>query len=150
MNRREVNPVPEGFHTVTPYLIVDDGASALSFIEQAFDGEVVSRFDDDGKLVHAEIRIGDSMVMLGESNEKWPETRAMVHLYVKDVDDVYRKALEAGARSVREPEDMFYGDRSGGVTDPSGIQWWISTHVEDVPPEELADRHEASRNEARS
>jgi PhnB protein len=127
------SPVPEGYHTVTPYLIVEDAPAVLEFIERAFDGSVRSRHDDEeGKVVHAEARIGDSVVMLGQSNDEWPPTRSMIHLYVEDVDRVFQSALEAGARPVREPEDMPYGDRSGGVADPWGTQWWIATPLKGV------------------
>jgi PhnB protein len=136
-----VRPIPEGYHTVTPYLVVEDAQGMLAFLERAFGATVLHRSEmPDGSVVHAEARIGDSRVMLGGANEEWPPTRAMIHLYVEDVDDVYRRALEAGASSVREPEDMFYGDRSGGVQDASGNQWWIATHIEDVPAEEIARR----------
>jgi PhnB protein len=137
----KVNPVPEGFHTVTPYLVVEDAEACLSFLERAFDGEIVSRHDGpDGTVRHAEARIGDSMIMLGQGNEEWPPTRSMIHLYVEDADRVYGQALEAGARSIRELETMFYGDRTGGVEDPQGTQWWISTRVEEVSAEEMARR----------
>lgn len=136
-----VNPIPEGHHTVTPYLIVADGDGLIAYLEKAFDARVVDRnYDGEGRLMHADVVIGDSHVMLGQSNEQFPAMRSMIHLYVDDVDAVYRKALDAGATSIREVEDQFYGDRSGGVQDPSGTQWWISTHVEDVSPEEMERR----------
>lgn len=136
-----VPPVPEGYQTVTPYLVVPDAPAVLDFIEEAFGGRTHSRnADEEGRIIHAEIQVGDSMIMLGQSNEEWPPTRAMIHLYLPDVDAVYARALEAGARSLREPETMFYGDRSGGVEDPWGTQWWIATHVEDVSMEEMARR----------
>lgn len=138
---KSAKPVPDGYHTVTPYLIVDDAAAILSFAERAFGAEVVHRsLSPDGKVVHSEFRIGDSRVMLGQANEEWRPLTAMLHLYVDDVDAVYRQAVEAGGRSLREPADMFYGDRSGGVADPSGNQWWIATHIEDVEPDEIARR----------
>jgi PhnB protein len=136
--------VPEGHHTVTPYLIVPDATAMLSFMERAFGAEVLGRHHDpDGRVMHAEARIGDSRVMLGESTGEWPPTRAMLHLYVEDADAWHRRAVDAGARSVRDPEDTFYGDRSGGVEDPFGNQWWIATHVEDVSPEEMERRSAA-------
>lgn len=139
-----VNPIPDGYHTVTPYLVVDDASAILSFIERAFGGTVLSRYlSPDGRVMHAEAQIGDSRVMLGEAQEEWPGMPAMLHLYVEDVDAIYRQALEAGATSVREPQDMFYGDRSGGVRDAAGNQWWIATHVEDVSAEEMARRQAA-------
>jgi len=136
--------IPTGHHTVTPYLVVPDAASLILFMERAFDGVVTERATRaDGTIMHAEVRIGDSMVMLGEAqpgSRAWP---AMIHLYVPDVDTVYGRALEAGATSLRAPEDTYYGDRSAGVEDRHGNQWWIATHVEDVPPDELARRREA-------
>lgn len=139
-----VKPIPDGYHTVTPYLVVDDASAILSFIERAFGGTVRSRYlSPDGRVMHAEAQIGDSRVMLGEASGEWPGMPAMLHLYVEDVDAVYRQALEAGATSVREPQDMFYGDRSGGVRDAAGNQWWLATHVEDVSAEEMARRQAA-------
>jgi len=140
--------VPAGHHTVTPYLVVPDAAALILFMERAFEGEETERAArPDGTIMHAEVRIGDSMVMLGETppdGRPWP---AMVYLYVPDVDAVYGRALEAGATSLRQPEDTYYGDRSAGVEDRHGNQWWIATHVEDVPPAELARRREALARE---
>jgi len=136
-----VKPIPDGYHTVTPYLIVNDADALISFVERAFGGETLLRHaDEDGNVRHAEVRIGDSPVMLGQGNDEWPPRPAVLHLYVEEVDRVYRQALDAGARSLREPEDMFYGDRTSGVEDPTGNQWWITTHIEDVSPEEMARR----------
>lgn len=136
-----VNPVPKGHHTVTPYLIVEEPDPLIEFMREAFGAELVDRNDDpEGRLMHADLVIGDSHLMMGQASDQYPATRSMIHLYLPDVDGVYAKALAAGAESVREPETMFYGDRSGGVTDASGTQWWISTHVEDVSPEEMERR----------
>ncbi len=137
----DVDPIPEGYHTVTPYLIVEDGDAFIRFAQAAFDATVVGRSDTpDGRLMHADLMVGDSHIMLGESNEEWGPTRSLIHLYVPDVDAVFAQAIEAGARSVRDPETMFYGDRTGGVEDPSGTQWWIATRVELVSPEEMERR----------
>lgn len=134
-------PIPEGFHTVTPYLMVEDADGLITFLERAFEAELLDRHDTpDGDLMHAELRIGDSRLMMSQANDEWPAMPAMLHLYVPDVDTVFRRAIEAGGRAVREPEDQFYGDRSGGLVDPTGNQWWVSTHVEDVPPEEMERR----------
>lgn len=131
-----VAPIPEGYHTVTPYLLVSDADALLAFIEKAFGGETRSRHTDDrGRVMHAEARIGDSILMLGESNEEWAPTRAMLHVYVEDVDRVFRRAVEAGATAIREPEDMPYGDRSGGLDDPWGTRWWLATRVAEVSGE---------------
>lgn len=136
-----VNPIPDGYHTVTPYLIVDDVAGLISFLEEAFDAEETFRMAGaDGSITHAEVRIGDSMVMMGQAGEEVPAKPAMLHLYVEDSDEMYRQAVAAGATSVREPADEFYGDRTAGVQDRFGNQWWLATHVEDVPFEEMQRR----------
>jgi|SRR5918992_4771769 PhnB protein len=139
-----VKPIPEGYHSVTPYLIVKGAGGLLDFLKQAFGAEQRFRMDrPDGSVGHAEVTIGDSVVMLAEASEQWPVMPGSIHLYVEDCDDAYRRAIEAGATSLQEPENQFYGDRSGGVRDPFGNVWWIVTHVEDVPEEELAARAEA-------
>ena len=138
-----VKPKPEGYQTVTPYLAVKDAAGLIDFLKQAFGAEETLRMPRaDGGVAHAEVKIGDSMVMLGEPTES-EVMPATMHLYVEDADSVYRRALQAGATSLREPENMFYGDRSAGVKDRFGNQWWIATHVEDVPPEEMQRRAQA-------
>ncbi len=144
-----VKPIPDGYHTVTPYLLATDGKKLLEFVKQAFGAEETVRMDTpDGKVGHAEIRIGDSVVMLADAStsEQGRPMPAMIHLYVEDADKVYRQAIEAGATSVREPADQFYGDRTGGVTDPVGNHWYIATHVEDVSPEEMAKRAQAQQS----
>lgn len=133
--------IPHGYHTVTPYLVVEGADRLLDFLKQAFAAEETFRMSAaDGSISHAEARIGDSVVMMGDAGEQWPPMPAGIHLYVEDCDATYQRALEAGATSLREPADQFYGDRSGGVRDPVGNLWWIATHVEDVPEEELARR----------
>lgn len=139
-----VKPVPDGYHTVTPYLIVRDVSGLIDFLQQAFTAEQVSIMRrPDGRIMHAEVRIGDSRVMMGEASGDFAPMPAMLHLYLEEVDAVYRRALAAGATSLREPTDEFYGDRSAGVQDASGNQWWIATHIEDVPEDELRRRAEA-------
>jgi PhnB protein len=134
------NPVPPGYATVTPFLCVADAATLIEFLKQAFAAEVTFRMDrPDGAVAHAEVKIGDSKVMIGQP-APGQETQAMLHLYVPDTDAVYARAIAAGATSIREPADQFYGDRSGGVRDISGNQWWIATHIEDVAPEEMERR----------
>lgn len=138
-----VKPKPEGYHSVTPYLVVDGADTLIEFVKQAFGAEETVRMGTpDGKVGHAEVRIGDSIVMLADASasEQGRPMPGMIHLYVEDTDKVYRRAIEAGGTSLREPADQFYGDRSGGVRDPVGNQWWIATHVEDVPPDEMAKR----------
>ena len=136
-----VKPIPEGYHTVTPYLVVNDAGSVIDFAKQAFGATERGRHTDDtGRIMHAEIAIGDSVVMIGESSEHVPSMPAMLHLYVSDSDATYQKAMDAGATSIREPRTEFYGDRTAGVTDSQGNQWWLATHVEDVTPEEMQRR----------
>jgi PhnB protein len=136
-------PIPEGYHTVTPYLIVQEADMLLDFVKQAFAAEETFRMPrPDGSIAHAEVRIGDSVVMTGEASDESPAMPGAIHLYVEDCDATYSRALEAGATSVQEPADQFYGDRSGGVRDPVGNLWWIGTHVEDVSEEEMARRSE--------
>ena len=140
-----VNPIPEGYHTVTPYLVVEGAATVLDFVKEAFGAEETFRMDmPGGKIGHAEAKIGDSIVMMGDAGEENPAMPAMIHLYVDDCDATYERALAAGGTTVREPENQFYGDRSAGVRDSTGNLWWIATHVEDVPEEELAKRMEES------
>lgn len=146
-----VNPIPEGYHSVTPYLIVKDVNGLIDFLKRAFDAEEIGKHtDSDGAVMHAEVRIGDSVVMMGEASDEWRPMPSVLHLYVEDTDAVYQRAMQAGATSLREPSDQFYGDRSGGVTDPSDNQWWIATHVEDVPPEELKRRQESFESSSAS
>jgi PhnB protein len=134
------NHVPKGFGTVTPFLTVKDAARLIEFMKQAFGAQVAFRMDGpNGTVAHAEVKIGDSMLMIGEAPEG-QEMRAMLHLYMPDTDVVYKSALNAGAVSIREPADQFYGDRSGGVRDFCGNQWWIATHIEDVSMEEMQRR----------
>ena len=141
---KRAQPIPDGYHTVTPYLIVKDPQVLIPFLEKAFGARLLSRHDGpDGRMMHAALQIGDSRVMMGQAAEQWPPMPCMLHLYVEDVDGLYRRAMEAGAESLREPVDEFYGDRAGGVADPAGNQWWIATHVEDVSPEEMKRRQTA-------
>jgi PhnB protein len=131
-------------NTVTPYLTVQGAAKLIDFLKQAFEAkEIHCMTRPDGVIGHAEVRIGDSVVMMSEACGEWKPMPAMLYLYVEDMDAVYQRALEKGATSLREPMDQFYGDRSGGVQDPCGNHWHIATHKEDIPPEELARRAEA-------
>lgn len=139
-----VKPIPDGYHSVTPYLIVQGASGLIDFMKQAFDAEESVRMErPDGTIMHAEVRIGDSVVMLSDAGGESTPMPGMLHLYVNDADATYRRALTAGATSLQEPEDQFYGDRSAGVKDQFGNQWWIATHIEDVSPEEMARRSEA-------
>jgi len=130
---------PEGFHTVNPYLVIDGAAKVIEFLKQAFGAiQVGESFKGpDGKIMHATVRIGDSMVEIGDSPAPMPMN---LHVYVDDVDSLYRRAIAVGGLSVREPETTFYGDRSAGVKDPGGNNWWLACHVEDVSNEEIMRR----------
>jgi uncharacterized glyoxalase superfamily protein PhnB len=139
-----VKPIPDGYHTVTPYLVVQGAAKLIAFLEQAFDAKVHSRSErPNGTLMNAEIKIGDSMIMMGEAQGEHKPRPSTIYLYVEDTDTVFARALDAGAKSLMEPADQFYGDRNGGIEDPSGNAWWIATHVEDVSPEEMDRRFKA-------
>jgi PhnB protein len=140
-----VKPIPEGYHTVTSYLVVPGVTNLINFLKRAFNAAELHRMArPDGTIMHAEVKIGDSHVMLGEPMGQWPPMPCALYLYVNDTDATYKRALEAGATSLMEPADQFYGDRNAGVKDPSGNFWWIATHKEDVPPEELEKRAEAA------
>ncbi len=137
-----VKPIPEGYHTVTPYLTVADAEAQIDFLKRAFGAKEKYRHaDDQGHVSHAEVKVGDSMVMIGQARGEWTPRQAGFYLYVEDVDSIYKQAIAAGAKSLREPRNEAYGDRSGGVEDSQGNQWWIATHVEDVSPEEINRRY---------
>jgi PhnB protein len=148
-----VEEIPKGFHTATPYLTVKDGPGAIDFYKRAFGAEELFRMDvPGGKIGHAEIKIGGSIIMLSDempqgccrSPESLGGTAVNIFLYVKDVDKVFQQAVEAGARISMPLSDMFWGDRYGQVTDPFGHSWSLATHKEDVHPEELRKRAEAA------
>jgi uncharacterized glyoxalase superfamily protein PhnB len=140
-----VKPIPDGYHSITPYLMVQGVGRLIGFVKAAFDATEVLRAvkRPDGTIAHAEYRIGDSILMMGEPMGKYEPMPAAIHLYVDDADAVYERALRAGATSIMEPTNQFYGDRSAGVKDSCGNIWWIATHTEDVAPQELAKRAEA-------
>jgi PhnB protein len=140
---------PDGYHAVTPYLVVDGAASLIDFLAEVFDAREAERLAaPGGRIGHAEMRIGDSVVMLADSHGEREPLRMMLHIYVDDADAVYQRALVAGATSVQAPADQFYGDRSGGVKDRFGNLWWIATHIKDVPPAELKRRAQAAMERA--
>ena len=142
-----VKPIPEGYRTVTPYLIVENADALLAFARAAFGAAVIEEHrTPDGRVMHADLLIGDSHVMVGQAGDRWPARPGTILLYLEDADATYQAALAAGGTSVQEMTTQFYGDRSGGVEDPSGVTWWISTHVEDVSPEEMQRRMAATRS----
>ena len=153
----KVKPIPEGYHTVTPYLIVNDAARALEFYRQAFGATETYRMTDkSGRVGHAEIKIGDSHIMLADehpeigarSPQSFGGSPISLLIYVEDVDALVSQAVQAGAKLTRPVADQFYGDRTGGVEDPFGHVWYIATHVEDVAPEELERRAAAQHGGA--
>ncbi len=139
-----VKPIPDGYHTVTPYLIVEGASSLIEFLKEAFDAqETECVVQPDGTIMHAEVTIGDSVVMLSDAMGERKPMPTSIYLYVNDADATYQRALQAGGTSMMEPANLFYGDRHGSVKDPAGNYWSIATHIEDVPREELAKRAEA-------
>lgn len=148
-----VKPIPEGYHSVTPYLAVDDAAEAIEYYKKAFGAKERARMEaPGGKIGHAELEIGDSLVMLSDpfpqASTRPPKelggTSASVFMYVEDVDAVVQQAVDAGATVTMEVADQFWGDRFGSLRDPFGHLWSLATHVEDVPPEEMAERAKAA------
>ena len=146
-----VKPIPEGYNTVNAYVAVDDASQAIEFYKRAFGAKERSKMEGPpGKIAHAELEIGDSVIMLSDpipqSPLKTPKeaggTTASMLIYVEDVDEVVRTAVDAGATITMEPEDQFWGDRLDRITDPFGHVWLIATHVEDVAPDEIAKRAE--------
>jgi len=146
-----VQAIPEGYHSVTPYLIVEDAAKAIDFYKAAFGAEEKFRLPMGDKIGHAELRIGDSFVMLADEfpdmghlgPNKRGGTTASFLIYVDDVDVAWKRATEAGAKQTRPLELQFWGDRMGTLTDPFGHQWSLATHVEDVSPEQMQERMQA-------
>lgn len=142
MSARKIGPVPAGYHTVTPFVIAKGASRFIDFMIDAYGGADLGRVpNEDGTIGHAEVRIGDSVVMTFDAKPGWPDTPAFLRLYVADADATYSRAIEAGATSVTEPGDMPWGDRACRVRDPLGNLWWIMTHVEDVDPEEEGRRY---------
>jgi uncharacterized glyoxalase superfamily protein PhnB len=136
-----VKPVPEGYTTVTPWLISRDTARLIEYVQEAFGGEELARvLNSDGTIGHAEMRIGDSVVMMFDAKPDSPPTPAFLRLYVADADAVHRQAVAAGGTSVTEVTHLFFGDRVGRVRDPLGNVWWIQAHIEDVSPQEMEER----------
>lgn len=142
-----VKPIPENYHSVTPYLIVQGGAKAIDFYKKALGATEIMRFPGPSNtIMHAEIKIGDSPIMLADEQANYRGPQALggspvsLMLYVDDVDKVFKQAIDSGAKSVRDVADQFYGDRVGTLTDPFGHTWSIGTHVEDVSMEEMQKR----------
>lgn len=150
-----VNPIPEGYHSITPYLIIRGASRAIDYYTKAFGATEMFRMEHEGKIGHAELKMGDSVVMLADESPEMgylgPEaiggSPVTIMLYVDAVDEVFPRAIEAGGTELRPVEDQFYGDRSGNLRDPFGHVWVIATHVEDVSPEEMERRAAAASKE---
>lgn len=129
-------------------MTVEGAPRLIDFLKQVFNAEEEERYTGpDGRVIHAEVRIGDSIVMLSDANPEFPALPSMINVYTEDTDAAYKRALKAGATSLREPSNQFYGDRTAGVKDTHGNQWWIATHVEDVSREELEKRMKARESQ---
>ena len=136
-----VKPIPEGYGNVIPFLICSGAEDVIKFAEEAFGAKLIDiSKSESGSIRHATLHIRDSAIMLSEGSAEYPAVASMLYIYFEDVDEVYKKALAAGGVSLREPTNEFYGNRSCGVKDPSGNQWWLASHVEDISSEEIAKR----------
>jgi PhnB protein len=145
-----IKPIPEGYHSVTPYLLIDGAARAIEFYKQAFGATELFKMDMPGdKIGHAEILIGDSRIMMaddcgGESPFRNPRSAGSspvgLHVYVEDVDKIFSQAVDAGAKIIKPVQDQFYGDRTGALEDPFGHIWFVATHKQDLSPEEIRKR----------
>jgi uncharacterized glyoxalase superfamily protein PhnB len=150
---QQVRPIPEGFHTITPHLVCSGAADALAFYTRAFGAVETSRMPGpDGKIMHAQMRIGDSFFMLADDFPDYgcvgplalKNTPVYIHLYVEDVDALYAQAVEAGAKPIMQVADMFWGDRYGQLEDPFGHRWSIATHKRDMTPEQMREEMQKS------
>jgi len=136
-----VKPIPDAYHTLTPYLVVESIDRQIEFLQKAFDATIIEYLKKpDGSVMHAKVKIGDSIIMMGQSTENFTPLYSSLYIYVNNTDSTYKKALDAGANSLMEPADQFYGDRTAGVKDPQGNFWWIATHIEDLTSDELQRR----------
>jgi len=157
--KEKAKPIPKGFHSISPILIIRNASEAIEFYENAFGAEIIDRMDrPDGKVMHAALKFGDSIVMLGEecashegheqncprSPEDLKGTTVSLYLYVKSVDTLFDQAVKAGAQVVMPVTDMFWGDRAGMLRDPFGHDWFVATHVEDLSPKQIKERMEKS------
>ena len=137
----KVNFKPEGFHSVTPYLTVKGAAKLREFLKQVFGAEELDcHLDPSGRIAHACVKIGDSMIEFSEGNEQWPAMPGALHVYVPDVDAIHERAVEAGGTSLQQPTDQFYGERSGSVRDMCGNNWHIATQIEVLTKEDVEKR----------
>jgi uncharacterized glyoxalase superfamily protein PhnB len=147
-SEKKVAPVPKGFGTVTPYLLVKGACAFIEFAKNALAAEVVRRSDGpNGAVMNSQLKIGDSMLLCADPLPGNSGQPSMFYLFVTDCDAWYARAVAAGAESVRAPQDEFYGDRNSGVKDPFGNMWWFSTHIEDVSDDEIAKRAQAQHTQ---
>lgn len=136
-----VKPIPDGYHTITPYMVTDNAPRLIAFLKEAFTAEETEMLtDDQGAIRHAEFRIGSSMLMLSSSLPTWPAQTSSFYLYLPDVDAAYTRALQAGASTISPPADQFYGDRNAGVKDPCGNTWYLASRIENLSHDELKKR----------
>lgn len=139
-----VKPIPDGYHAITPYLVGKGIPRLIDFLKEAFGAREMRRSErPDGTVMHAELKIADSVLMVADATEQFPARPSTLHFYVADADAVYKRAIQAGAQSFMEPADQFYGDRMAGIIDPSDNQWFFATHMEDVSDEEITKRMQA-------
>jgi PhnB protein len=140
-----VQAIPMGYHTITPYLVVDGAKKVLEFLKKSFDAQQITLMPGDSpdKVGHAEIKIGDSIIMISDAMADQKALPSMLYLYVEDADAAFKRAKQAGGTVVKDIENQFYGDRAGCLKDPSGNLWWVASHVEEVSPDELKRRHDA-------
>jgi PhnB protein len=138
------SPVPEGYHTVTPYLVVPEVEALIAFLEHVLGARAIEKIPgEDGKIRHGEVRIGDSVVMMGRASEPSQACKSMLYVYLADADATHARALAAGAKEVQAPADQFYGDRTAAFLDPAGNSWWIATRREQLSSEEITRRMNA-------
>ncbi len=145
------NLAPEGYHTITPLLRVNGASKLIDFLKQAFEAKEISRYNQkDGSVMHAEVKIGDSIIMLSDSTSKWKPITCALYVYVDDTNKRYQRALDCGAASLSEPKDEFYGDRCAAVIDHFGNQWWIATHKENESKEEIDNSSDSVMDESQT
>jgi PhnB protein len=136
-----VKPIPDGYHTVTPYLTVQGATTLIEFLKQGFEAKEICRIlHPEGGIMHAEVSIGDSVIMVSEARDECKPMPSFMYLYVENTDATYDRAVKAGGTSTMEPKDEFWGDRSAGIKDPTGNHWLIATHQEDLSTEEVEQR----------
>ncbi len=135
-----INPIPEGYQQIIPYLITDDAKSLITFLQQAFDAKLITCHEYDHKIMNAELRLFNCIVMIADARDSTKPNTTMLYVYTENTDKTYQTAIAAGGISILQPCDQFYGDRNAGIKDPAGNQWWIATHKEDLSDSEMQSR----------